>query len=68
MERGVADRLGFQNVTMVYDQRFQAAASYWLRSPPRTGRRRILPRTTSGTGDVGRGGRNRSARCGSQPL
>jgi hypothetical protein len=25
------------------DQRFQAAGSYWLISPPGTGRRRILP-------------------------
>src|SRR3954451_6694972 len=37
---------------------FQAAGSYWLISPPRTGRRRILPRSGSGTGDSGRGGRS----------
>jgi bifunctional non-homologous end joining protein LigD len=33
----------FQNPAMACDQRFQAAGSYWLISPPRTGRRRILP-------------------------
>jgi len=55
-------------VAVVPDQRFQAAASYSLRSPPRTGRRQILSSTGSGIDDVGRGGRNRSARCGSQPL
>ena len=60
--------IGFQNAAMVADQRFQAAASYSLRSPPRIGRRRILPSTGSGTGDVGRGGRNRSARCGRAVL
>ena len=37
---------------MASDQRFQAAASYSLISPPRIGRRRILPWTGSGTGDV----------------
>jgi hypothetical protein len=57
-------RFGFQNAVMVPDQRFQAAVSYSLRSPPRIGRRRILPWTGSGIGNVGRGGRNRSARCG----
>jgi len=46
---------------------FQAAVSYSL-SPPRIGRCRILPSTGSGTGDVGRGGRNRSARCGRAVL
>ncbi len=56
--------VGFQNAAMVADQRFQAAVSYSLMSPPRIGRRRILPSTGSGTGDVERGGRNRSARCG----
>ena len=50
------------------DQRFQAAVSYSLMSPPRIGRRRILPRTGSGTGDVGRGGRSCSARCGRAVL
>ena len=55
---------GCQNSAMGSDQRFQAAASYSLIRPPRIGRRRILPRTGSGTGDVGRGGRNCSARCG----
>jgi len=46
----------------------QAAVSYSLRSPPRIGRRQILPWTGSGTGDVGRGGCNRSARCGRHAL
>ena len=40
------------------DQRFQAAASYWLIKPPRIGRRRILPWIGSGTGASGRGGRS----------
>jgi hypothetical protein len=35
--------VGCQNVAMVLDQRFQAAASYSLMRPPRIGRRRILP-------------------------
>jgi hypothetical protein len=35
---------------MVPDQRFQAAVSYSEMSPPRIGRRRILPPTGSGTG------------------
>ena len=56
--------VGFQNPAVVVDQGFQAAGSYWLISPPRTGRRRILPRTGSGTGDRGRGGRSWRARCG----
>ena len=56
--------VGFQNAALVPDQRFQAAASYSYRF----GRRRILPSTGSGTGDVGRGGRSRSARCGRRPL
>ena len=60
--------VGFQNVAMVPDQRLQAAASYSLRSPPRIGRRRILPWTGSGTDDVGRGGRNRSARSSRRAL
>ena len=60
--------VGFQNVAVVPDQRFQAAASYSLRSPPRTGRRQILSSTGSGIDDVGRGGRNRSARCGRAVL
>ena len=34
---------GSKNVAMVLDQRFQAAVSYSLRSPPRIGRRRIPP-------------------------
>jgi len=37
------DRVGFQNLTAACEQRFQAAGSYWLISPPRIGRRRILP-------------------------
>ena len=59
-----SDPVGFQNSATASDQRFQAAGSYWLISPPRTGRRRILPWTGSGTGDSGRGGRSCSARCG----
>ena len=35
--------VGFQNAVRLPDQRFQAAASYSLRRPPRIGRRRILP-------------------------
>jgi putative transposase len=35
-----------------------------LRSPPSIGRRRILPWTGSGTGDVGRGGR----RCSTNAI
>ena len=35
--------IGFQNAAVGPDQRFQAAASYSLRSPPRIGRRRIRP-------------------------
>ena len=50
--------VGCQNAAMVPEQRFQAAVSYSLMSPPRIGRRRILPWTGSGTGNVGRGGRN----------
>jgi hypothetical protein len=42
----------------------QAADSYSLSKPPRTGRRRILPWAGWGTGDPGRGGRSCSARCG----
>jgi hypothetical protein len=37
---------------------FQAADSYWLIKPPRTGRRQILPWTGSGTGASERGGRS----------
>ena len=58
----------FQNLPTACDQRFQAATSYSLIKPPRTGRRRILPWTGSGTGDVGRGGRICSARCGRAVL
>jgi hypothetical protein len=64
--RNTSEPVGFQNPTVVPDQRFQAAVSYSLRSPPRIGRRGILPWTGSGTGDVGRGGRN-YARYGRQP-
>jgi hypothetical protein len=35
--------VGFQNAARGPDQRFHAATSYSLMSPPRTGRRRILP-------------------------
>src|SRR3954451_5363806 len=56
--------VGLQNSAMMSDQRFQAAASYWLIRPPRIGRRRILPWIGSGTGSSGRGGRSCSARCG----
>ena len=37
------DPVGCQNSAMVPDQRFEAAASYSLMSPPKIGRRRILP-------------------------
>ena len=60
--------VGFQNPAMAPDQRFQAAVSYSLGSPPRIGRRRILLSTGAGTDDVGRGGRNRSARSGRAVL
>jgi hypothetical protein len=56
--------VGFQNAALVPDQRFQAAASYSLMSPPRIGRRRIRPWTGSGTGASGRGVRSCSERCG----
>jgi hypothetical protein len=59
-----AEAVRFQNSATVSDQRFQAAGSYSLMSPPRTGRRRILPRAGWGTGDPGRGGRSWRARCG----
>src|SRR5690242_20131581 len=38
-----ANRVGFQNAAAVSDQRFHAAASYSFTSPPRIGRRRMLP-------------------------
>ena len=65
---GLRARVGFQNPAMASDQRCQAAGSYSLISPPRTGRRRILPQAGSGTGTCGRGGRSRSARCGRRML
>jgi hypothetical protein len=34
---------GSKSWAVLPDLRFQAAASYWLMSPPRTDRRRILP-------------------------
>jgi len=37
------DPVGCQNSAMVPDQRFQAAASYSFRSPPKIGRLRIRP-------------------------
>jgi hypothetical protein len=37
------DPAGFQNLALACDQRFQAAGSYWLISPPRIGRSRIRP-------------------------
>ena len=40
--------VGFQNSAAACDQRFHAAGSYWLISPPRIGRRRILPWIGSG--------------------
>jgi hypothetical protein len=46
--------VGFQNLGTVSDQRFQAAASYWLIRLPRIARRRILPRIGSGTGTSAR--------------
>ena len=39
----LARRVGFQNVAVVSDQRFHAAVSYSLMSPPKIGRRWILP-------------------------
>jgi hypothetical protein len=60
----VAQREGFQNPAAARDQRFQAAGSYSLIRPPRTGRRRIGPWTGFGTSASGRGGRSCSARCG----
>jgi hypothetical protein len=60
--------VGFQNSAAAADLRFQAAGSYSLITPPRTGRRRILRWTGSGTGDSGRGGRSCSARCGRRVL
>ena len=57
-----------QNSATGSDQRFQAAASYWLIKPLRIGRRRIPPRIGSGTGASARGGRNFSDRCGRRPL
>jgi hypothetical protein len=35
--------VGIQKLAVLPDLRFQAAASYWLMSLPRTDRRRILP-------------------------
>ena len=63
-----AATVGFQNPAMLADQRFQAAASYSLTSPPKIGRRRIPPSIGSGTSSLGRGGCNRSARCGRAVL
>jgi hypothetical protein len=60
--------VGCQNAVVVLELRFQAAVSYSLRRPPRIVRRRILPWIGSGTGDVGHGGRNWSARCGRRWL
>jgi hypothetical protein len=60
--------VGCQNAAMALDQRFQAAVSYSLSSPPKIGRRRTLPWTGRGSGDVSRGARNRSARCGRAVL
>ncbi len=48
--------VGFQNSAKAADQRFQATDTDGLSKPPRIGRRRILPRTGSGTGASGRGG------------
>ena len=47
--------VGFQNSAKAADQRFQATDTDGLSKPPRIGRRRILPRTGSGTGASGRG-------------
>ena len=60
--------VGFQNSATGADLRFQAARSYSLISPPRTGRRLIRWRSRSGAGWSGRGGRSCSARCGRRPL
>jgi hypothetical protein len=42
-QEGGQGRVGFQNPAATRDQGFQAAGSYWLISPPRTGRRWIRP-------------------------
>ena len=42
--------VGFQNVAVVVDLRFQAARSYSLISPPSTGRHLIRARSGSGAG------------------
>ena len=55
---GVLLPVGCQNSATASEQRFQAAASYSLISPPRMGRRRILARIGSGTVASGRGGRS----------
>jgi hypothetical protein len=39
--RTLGQRVGFQNPPTACDQQFQAAGSYSLMRPPRTGRRRI---------------------------
>jgi hypothetical protein len=64
----IGGAVGFHNPVMASHQRFQAAGSSWLISPPGTGRRRILPSAGSGTGAFGRGGRSCSARCGRRAL
>ncbi len=56
--------VGFQNAATVPDQRFQAAASNPLRSPPKIGRRRILPWTGSGTAMSGVASRAANALVG----
>ena len=61
---GIYLPVGFQNPVAPDDQRFQAARSYSLISPPRTGRRRIGPWIGSRSSASGRGGRSCSARCG----
>jgi len=71
LERPRCDRFwvsGARTRPLCLTSGFQAAASYSLMRPPRIGRRRILPSTGSGTGEVGRGGRSRSARCGRAVL
>jgi hypothetical protein len=56
--------VGFQNSAEASDLRFQAAGSYSLINPPRTGRRPTLRCRGSATEGSGRGGCNWSARCG----
>ena len=63
-----AELVGCQNCAAGCDLGFQAARSYSLRRPPRTGRRLICSWERSATGWSGRGGWSWSPRCGLRPL